>query len=162
MSILPIKDTRLIYDDVNHLNELMKEIVSKNKEDGYDKFEEKSMYIRKKMTKLTMQYQPVPYFHKPTVTLTPIEERVLKEKTQIRVKKADEVAHYMDDILSQSNVLEWAGITFNKTEWYKIRLAMKKLLVDNNCEYIRFFGKIYGIDSDYYIMMGILKDYPMI
>ena len=36
MSILPIKDTRLIYDDVNHLNELMKEIVSKNKEDGYD------------------------------------------------------------------------------------------------------------------------------
>ena len=52
-------------------------------------------------------------------------------------------------------------MTSNKTEWYKIRIAMKKLLIENNCEYIRFFGKIFGIDSDYYIMLGILKDYPM-
>ena len=40
---------KLIYDDTNHLNELIKEIVSLHKEDGYDKFEEISMYIKKKM-----------------------------------------------------------------------------------------------------------------
>ena len=39
---------KLIYDDTNHLNELIKEIVSLHKEDGYDKFEEISMYIKKK------------------------------------------------------------------------------------------------------------------
>ena len=44
-----------IYDDTNHLNELIKEIVSLHKEDGYDKFEEISMYIKKKMTKLTLE-----------------------------------------------------------------------------------------------------------
>jgi hypothetical protein len=38
---------------------------------------------------------------------------------------------------------------------------MKKLLIENKCEYIRFFGKIYGINSDYYIIQGIVKDYPM-
>ena len=39
---------KLIYDDTNHLNELIKEIVSLHKEDGYDNFEEISMYIKKK------------------------------------------------------------------------------------------------------------------
>ena len=161
MSIQPIKDTRLYYDDTNHLNELMKEIVSGKKENAYENLEEISMYIKKKMTKLTMQYQPIPYFHKPNVTFTPIEERIIKQSTKIKIKKSEEVNHYMDDIMSQANIFEWAGITFNKTEWYKIRIAMKKLLIENNCEYIRFFGKIFGVDSDYYIMLGILKDYPM-
>ena len=139
----------------------MKEIVSGKKENAYENLEEISMYIKKKMTKLTMQYQPIPFYHKPNVTFTPIEERVIKQNTKIKVKKSEEVNHYMDDIISQANIFEWAGITFNKTEWYKIRIAMKKLLIENNCEYIRFFGKIFGIDSDYYIMLGILKDYPM-
>ena len=67
----------------------------------------------------------------------------------------------MDDILSQASILEWAGISFSKTEWYKIRIALKKLLIENNCEYIRFFGKIFGIESDYYIIQGIVKNYPM-
>ena len=42
-------DKRLIYDDVNHLNELMKEKVSYYKDQGYDNFEEISMYIKKKI-----------------------------------------------------------------------------------------------------------------
>ena len=67
----------------------------------------------------------------------------------------------MDDILSQATILEWAGINFNTIEWYKIHSAMKKLLTENKCEYIPFFGKIYGINSDYYIILGIVKDYPM-
>ena len=67
----------------------------------------------------------------------------------------------MEDILLHASILEWVGINFNQTEWYKIRLAMKKLLIENKCEFIRFFGKIYGINSDYYIIQGICKDYPM-
>jgi len=31
----------------------------------------------------------------------------------------------MQDIMSQSRLLEWAGVSFNKTEWYKLSLAMK-------------------------------------
>lgn len=152
---------KLIYDDENHLNELIKEIVSLHKEDGYDKFEEISMYIKKKMTKLTLEYQPYPYVHKPLVILTPKEEQILKANAKIKVAKTKQINHYMEDILSQAQMLEWAGINFSEREWYKIRIAMKKLLVENKCEFIRFFGKIYGIDSDYYIMQGIVKDYPM-
>ena len=67
----------------------------------------------------------------------------------------------MEDILSQSQLLEWGGISFNELEWYKIRTAAKKLLIENNCEFIRFFGKIFGRKSDYYIMQGLPKNYPM-
>ncbi|MCQ2816919.1 MAG: hypothetical protein MJ252_06615 [archaeon] len=155
------KDTRIVYDDTAHLNELLKEIISNNKEDGYDRFEEISMFIKKKMAKLKLEYKPTPFVSKPVLTLTPIEEEIIKTNAQIKVNKTRLLNHYMDDILSQADMLEKAGISFNKTEWYKIRLAMKKLLVENNCEYIRFFGKIFGIESDYYVMQGILKDYPM-
>ena len=154
-------DKRLIYDDVNHLNELMKEIVSLYKEKGYDNFEEISMYVKKKNSKLNLEYKPVPYEHKPSVIFTPIEEKIIKEKTKIKVTKTEEINNYMDDILSQASILEWVGISFSKTEWYKIRIALKKLLIENNCEYIRFFGKIFGIESDYYVIQGIVKNYPM-
>ena len=155
------KDTRIVYDDMAHLNELLKEIVSNNKDDGYDRFEEISMFVKKKMSKLTLEYKPSPFIYKPVLTLTPTEEEIIKTSAEIKVNKPKVLEHYMDDILSQSIMLEQAGISFSKTEWYKIRLAMKKLLVENNCEYIRFFGKIFGIESDYYVMQGILKDYPM-
>ena len=67
----------------------------------------------------------------------------------------------MEDILQQSKLFEWGGISFSEEEWYKIRMAMKKILIENDCEFIRFFGKIYGIKSDYYIIQGSLKTYPM-
>ena len=152
---------KLIYDDISHLNELLKEIISLHKKDGYENFEEISMYIKKKMTKLTLEYEPYPYVHKSIVISTPQESKVLNQNSTIKIAKTKTINHYMEDILSQSKMLEWAGVSFGQNEWYKLRLAMKKLLVENNCEYIRFFGKIYGINSDYYILQGIVKDYPM-
>ena len=156
-----IVNKKIIYDDMNHLNELIKEIISLHKKDGYDNFEEISMYIKKKMTKLTLEYEPYPYVHKPIIINTPQESKVLKENTKVKILKTKVLNNYMEDLLAQSKILEWAGITFSSKEWYKLLVAMKKLLVENNCEYIRFFGKIYGTNSDYYIMQGIVKDYPM-
>jgi len=40
--------------------------------------------------------------------------------------------NYIQDIISQSKLLEWAGISFNKTEWYKISIAMKARKCINN------------------------------
>ena len=152
---------KLTYDYENHLNELIKEIISLHKKDGYENFEEISMYIKKKMTKLTLEYEPYPYIHKPLVICTPKEESILKANSKIKITKTKTINHYMEDLISQSKILEWAGITFNELEWYKIRIAMKKLLEENNCEFLRFFGKIYGLNSDYYIIQAITKDYPM-
>ena len=132
-----IVNKKIIYDDMNHLNELIKEIISLHKKDGYDNFEEISMYIKKKMTKLTLEYEPYPYVHKPIIINTPQESKVLKENTKVKILKTKVLNNYMEDLLAQSKILEWAGITFSSKEWYKLLVAMKKLLVENNCEYIR-------------------------
>jgi hypothetical protein len=67
---------RIEYNDTYHLNETIKEILAYNKEDGYDKFEEISMYIKRKMTKLSFQYVIPKYEPKRCIELTPHEEAI--------------------------------------------------------------------------------------
>ena len=157
-----VKENRIIYDNKEHLKELVKELVTLHKEDGYDNFEEISMFIREKNTKLdTFQYKLPKIIVKKFFQHTPLEEKILTEFSLKKKNLAKTVQNYMEDILQQSKLLEWGGISFSEEEWYKIRLAMKKILLENDCEYLRFFGKIYGINSDYYIIQGLLKTYPM-
>ena len=157
-----VKEKRIVYDNKEHLKELVKELVTLHKEDGYDNFEEISMFVREKNTKLdTFQYRIPQKQIKKIFEHTPLEEKILTQFSQTKKGEAKTINNYMEDILHQSKLFEWGGISFSEEEWYKIRLAMKKILIENDCEYIRFFGKIYGIKSDYYIIQGSLKTYPM-
>ena len=53
-----VKEKRIVYDNKEHLKELVKELVTLHKEDGYENFEEISMFVREKNTKLdTFQYR---------------------------------------------------------------------------------------------------------
>ena len=157
-----VKENRIIYDNKEHLKELVKELVTLHKEDGYVNFEEISMLVREKNTKLdTFQYKLPKKVVKKCFQHTPLEEKILTEFSLKKKNLAKTVPNYMEDILQQSKLLEWGGISFSEEEWYKIRMAMKKILLENDCEYLRFFGKIYGINSDYYIIQGLLKTYPM-
>jgi radial spoke head protein 4A len=157
-----VKEKRIIYDNKEHLKELVKELVTLHKDDGYENFEEISMFVREKNTKLdTFQYKLPSKAVKKCFHHTPLEEKILTDFSLKKKHSAKTIQNYMDDILQQSKLFEWGGIGFSDEEWYKIRMAMKKILVENNCEYLRFFGKIYGINSDYYIIQGLLKTYPM-
>ena len=157
-----VKEKKRVYDNKEHLKELVKELVTLHKEDGYENFEEISMFVREKNTKLdTFQYKLPSKVVKKCFNHTPLEEKILTEFALKKKKQTKTVYNYMEDILQQSKLFEWGGISFSEEEWYKIRMAMKKILLDNDCEYLRFFGKIYGIKSDYYIIQGLLKTYPM-
>ena len=157
-----VKEKKRVYDNKEHLKELVKELVTLHKEDGYENFEEISMFVREKNTKLdTFQYKLPSKVVKKCFNHTPLEEKILTEFALKKKKQTKTVNNYMEDILQQSKLFEWGGISFSEEEWYKIRMAMKKILLDNDCEYLRFFGKIYGIKSDYYIIQGLLKTYPM-
>lgn len=144
-----------------HMRELIKEISTLHKIDGYDKFEQISMFLREKNTKLNFQFKKEEDKVKRCFQLTPLEEEVLNNFASKNPKKAKLINNYMDDVMAQAKLFEWGGVSFSDDEWYKIQMAMKKLLIENDCEYIRFFGKIYGTKSDYYIIQGLLKSYPM-
>lgn len=150
-----------VYTLQEHMREILKEICTLHKDDGYDKFEQISTFVREKNTKLNFQYSKEEHTVPRCFELTPTEEKVLTEHALKNPKEAKLIDNYMEDVLLQSKLLEWGGVSFGDEEWYKIRMAMKKILIGNNCEYLRFFGKIYGINSDYYILQGILKNYPI-
>ena len=157
-----VKENKIIYDNKEHLKELVKELVTLHKEDGYENFEEISMFVREKNTKLdTFQYKLPSKVIKKCFQHTPLEEKILTDFSLKKKNIAKTIPNYMEDVLQQSKLFEWGGVSFSDEEWYKIRMAMKKILIENDCEYLRFFGKIYGINSDYYIIQGLLKTYPM-
>ena len=157
-----VKEKKILYDNKEHLKELVKELITLHKEDGYENFEEISMFIREKNTKLdTFQYKLPSKVVKKCFQHTPLEEKILTDFSLKKKNLAKTISNYMEDVLQQSKLFEWGGISFSDEEWYKIRMAMKKILIENDCEFLRFFGKIYGINSDYYIIQGLLKTYPM-
>ena len=149
------------YSETLHIRELIKEICTLHKNDGYDKFEDISMFVREKNTRLNFQFKNQIDNVKRNFQLTPLEEKVLTDFANNKPKKARLVTNFMDDIMSQAKLFEWGGVSFSEEEWFKIQIAMKKLMLKNDCEYIRFFGKIFGIKSDYYIIQGIQKRYSM-
>ena len=149
------------YSETLHIRELIKEICTLHKNDGYDKFEDISMFVREKNTRLNFQFKNQIDNVKRNFQLTPLEEKVLTDFANNKPKKARLVTNFMDDIMSQAKLFEWGGFSFSEEEWFKIQMAMKKLMLKNDCEYIRFFGKIFGIKSDYYIIQGIQKRYSM-
>jgi len=72
-----VVDNRKPYNYDNHINELLKEILSYNRQDGLDKFEELSMYIKKKMTKLSFQYFVPHQKFESKIELTNFEQKLI-------------------------------------------------------------------------------------
>lgn len=71
------EDSRLEYNFHHHMNELMKEIMAYYKEDGYERFEEVSYYIKKRMSKFSFQYKLPKIVPKKIIDITDYEEKIL-------------------------------------------------------------------------------------
>ena len=71
-----VKEKKILYDNKEHLKELVKELVTLHKEDGYENFEEISQFVREKNTKLdSFQYRIPQKQIKKTFEHTPLEEK---------------------------------------------------------------------------------------
>lgn len=71
------EDKRLEYNIHHHMNEVMKEILAYYKEDGYEKFEEVSYYIKKRMMKFSFQFKHPKTAPKKIIEITDYEEKIL-------------------------------------------------------------------------------------
>jgi radial spoke head protein 4A len=75
------------------------------------------------------------------------------------------------DLLTDAEYLEWAGVSIGKEETFRMHLSLKKLASLANAApaevgadifrpvyALRFWGKIAGIKADYYIAEGVIED----
>lgn len=58
--------------------------------------------------------------------------------------------------MDQSKMLEWAGINFGEDTVYLIQKSLKKLAQQSSASPLKFFGKIYGTQKDYWVAQGQL------
>mmetsp|Transcript_18571 Transcript_18571/g.25740 ORF Transcript_18571/g.25740 Transcript_18571/m.25740 type:complete len:486 (+) Transcript_18571:195-1652(+) len=67
-----------------------------------------------------------------------------------------------ENILSDAAMFAAVGVGFSQTEWYSIMLTIKNLGEDpiKLLKTVRFFGKFFGIKSDYYVFEATLQEEP--
>jgi radial spoke head protein 4A len=93
-------------------------------------------------------------------------ERPREETEEGSVEVAPEGISHIPDILSQGEMLKWAGIYFGEEDSYRLQMSLKRLMATSGASQLRFWGKIYGTTADYYIAEGIggteeeLEEYP--
>lgn len=63
------------------------------------------------------------------------------------------------DLLTESNVFEWAGVSFGKTETYRLYLSIKQKAISEGLK-LRFWGKIVGRSGDYYVVQAENPEAP--
>ena len=74
-------------------------------------------------------------------------------------EETPEIGH-IPDILNDSNMFEWAGIGLGAEETFQLTLAFQKLAGAHPISSLRFFGRVYGTKSNYYIAEAKLNEYP--
>ena len=56
----------------------------------------------------------------------------------------------------EAEMLGWAGISFGEEEMYMLGKSIKRLAVMSGADSLRFGGKIYGTNKDYWVAYGKL------
>lgn len=148
------------YDYSIHMDELVKEILAYHQKDGLENFEEISMFVKKKISKLSISHKITERIPQTLIDFTEYEKNILKMIENKKQKSLNKIPNIMDDVLEKAKILEWGGVNLSKPVWYKLKLAMKKHMINENCLTLKFFGKIFGLNADYYIIYGKLKSYP--
>lgn len=63
------------------------------------------------------------------------------------------------DLLTESNIFEWAGVSFGKTETYRLYVSIKAKAMADGLK-LRFWGKINGRSGNYYVVQGANPEPP--
>lgn len=88
-----------------------------------------------------------------------LEQRLIdrpKEENDegVLVEVAPEALPAISDIMEDRQLLRWAGVDLGEEECWRLRQALKKLVKEKSAKDIRFWGKIYGTEKDYYVVEG--------
>lgn len=57
----------------------------------------------------------------------------------------------------EAEMLDWAGINFGAMDTYKLQNSIKRLAEMSGADKLRFCGKIFGKESDYWVVCGELE-----
>jgi len=144
-----------LYD---HLTETLMKILLDRPKNAYDMFELISAEVK------TNPMNPDP---KAGAGVPPSEAEVTNQlkwakQCSALLKIPDEPPEAnikFPDLMDEANLLEWAGVSFGRSETYRLYLSIKKFAesptLSPDIERFRFFGRISTRTTPYYIIEGL-------
>jgi radial spoke head protein 4A len=147
-----------LYD---HLSTLILKVVQDKPDDPLALFESISCAVKKStfVGSNQIEGERLPGEDGPTPAVKEQQDwseanfKLLRQDTD-EIKPAPTIEH----LPSSASLLEWAGVGIGKEETYRLYLALKQLAVSKSATNLRFWGKINGINSDYYIAEGSTRE----
>ena len=155
-------------DLYSHLTEVFTRIMQHHPYDGFDKFEEISQLVKNTNMKVRDPKFDYELMNNGANTLTNQQAIDYIEKTKKLLKEHAEVgaldrglltknqSYIMPNISEEAAMFEWAGISFGDDTVYMLQKSLKRLAVMSGASPIKFFGKIFGTQKDYWIAKGQL------
>jgi len=153
-------------DLYSHLTEVFTRIMQHHPYDGFDKFEEISQLVKNTNMKVRDPKFDYELMNNGANTLTNQQAIDYIEKTKKLLKEHAEVgaldrglltknqSYIMPNISEEAAMFEWAGISFGDDTVYMLQKSLKRLAVMSGASPIKFFGKIFGTQKDYWIAKG--------
>lgn len=150
----------------SHLTEVIIHILQNKPEKLYDNFELISSFVKNN----TFSYKPLA----PDTEIAKLKSRKIDVSDWVEDCKAllspfiktteqgfkvlapPPPLGTLSDLLQDRELLNWVGIDFGESETYRIQLSLRNLMRSSGASSIRFWGKIYGREKDYYVAEGTL------
>lgn len=152
-----------------HLTEVFNRVLQYHPTDAFEKFEEISTMVKETNLKFA---DPRPDFeinannnhaaHQEAVALIAKAKNLINGVPDVGVSPLDKDLLSKDNtciipnLAEQAAMLEWAGIDFGQDNTFLLQKALKRLAVLSGATQLKFFGKIYGTQKDYWVVQGKL------
>jgi radial spoke head protein 4/6 len=156
-------------DLYSHLTEVFNRILMHHSEDAYDKFEEISALVKQTDLKFkdpAYDYEVNMVYGKQDVT----ERQKWVEKSKNLLNEVNDLVAASDKSLITKNknfvipnfaeeaeMLEWAGVSFGEENTIRLGKSIKRLALMSGADSLRFVGKIFGTQKDYWLVAGRLS-----
>ena len=153
-------------DLFQHLQEVFKKLIIHYPDQALDKLEEVSYLVKNSNTHTMADYLEIEDKRNYKEFADSLSGYISKMEKLFEGPKAEEEGDEppevgpvgnVPDLLADSKIFEWAGIGFGEAETYRLMKSMKKLATDSQATNLRFFGKIYGTEKDYYVIEGVAE-----
>jgi len=151
------------------LTEVFNRILLHHSDDAYDKFEEISALVKQ----TDLKFKDPTFDHELNAAC---QQRAVSEREDW-VQRSKNLLNEINDLVSaedrsllsknqmfeipnfaeEAEMLEWAGISFGKDNTLRLQKSIKRLAIMSGAESLRFGGKIFGSQQDYWIAIGRLR-----
>lgn len=162
-----LKDAKEGQTDLySHLLEVFNLMILHYPDDALDKLEEVSYLIKHKDSKNPEEWLLIEEMWNIKQQSTNKADFVSKARKHFDLPQPEEeggdpveipTVNNVPDLLSQSRVFEWAGISFGEKETYRLQKSLAELAQKTSATNLKFWGKIYGTEKDYYIAEGLVE-----